>query len=141
MFQEFEGTEQQIELVRRLSIEAYDYFGRKFIRENLPRQDLCEPVTHRLVHQLRDLGYQAKYRLYRNSEAAHVHLGLGNDWVADAQWLQFLGRTDNPQEIERRKSLPDVVIAQLDAIPSLLKNYGVAEEDLAFWTNAHELED
>lgn len=141
MFQEFEGTPEQIELVKKLTASVYDNLAdtRLIQRGGVSQGGNCDLISVSLVHSLRDKGFPAKYRYHDNGSAIHVHVGLGNDWVADAQWQQFLGLTLDPSEIARRKLLPEVIITQLSTLPDTLIGYGVTEENLPFWLNAHEL--
>lgn len=94
----FYGNDQQIEDVQTAASEAYRLFHKKegYSLTQLPYLPFCFEITEILADQLTQKGYKVSFRRNNrnNSKMDHQHLDLGNDWVADPSWKQFIPGVD-----------------------------------------------
>lgn len=159
MAEEFTGALYQVSLVHALAGEAYlDFYNRELGKgsnsrippstlnpETIHRTSFCVDINEILIGKLKDNGYFPKRRKYIGDDEYDYHefLDLGNDWLADSTWQQFL--PGEPNSLFRRllhlrasklSTPPKVLIVRGNELPATLTNYGIKPHQIKYWTEA-----
>lgn len=159
MAEEFTDTLDQVDLVHALAGEAYlDFYNRELGKgsnsrvppsilnpETIHRKSFCVDINEILIGKLKNNGYSAKRRKYIGDDEYDYHefLDLGNDWVADSTWQQFLPRERHSLvrillrlRVPKLPTPPKVLIVQGNELPITLTNYGIKPHQIKYWTEA-----
>lgn len=129
----FNGTPNQIATVNLCAEQAYEKVSRelKIPSNEVFKKPYCTELSPALVKILAETGISARIRIYDGELGLHMHTDLGNGWIADPTWQQFLS-----EQLLLTTSLPKVLIARREKLPLILNGYGLSSPEHSYWTES-----
>lgn len=133
MAEVFKGTPNQIATVNSYAELAFGKVSRelKIPSKEIFRKPYCTELNPVLVAYLAAAGISAQIRISDGELGLHMLTDLGNGWIADPTWQQFL-----PEQVLLAASLPKVLIARIEKLPPILEEYGLSKTEHSYWTES-----
>lgn len=132
MFRDFQGTLEQIKIFQSMGERVYRELSERqgYPAKLMYRSQYDHDIADALAKLAQKAGYDASRRCYQESDLTHSHVGVGTEWLVDADWQLFL-----PTNLEN-PVFPRILITRRSMIEPVLLDYGIDPHHLRLWTFA-----